>query len=104
MKLNPDDRFGPEPEPEPVDGPSPIEPTAEPAHPADARAPGWRLTCPRCGRSAPAGRHGVRRLGAPKACRKRVGGYCRGCGGFRMLHLHHASRPPDVTGGRRIRS
>ena len=49
-------------------------------------APGWRICCTRCGRSAPAAKVGITRVEATSAG-KFVGGWCHDCGWFRWFHL-----------------
>ena len=49
-------------------------------------APGWRISCSRCGRSAPAAKAGITRIGA-FSFGKCVGGWCKDCRRFRWFHL-----------------
>ncbi len=49
-------------------------------------APGWRLSCTTCGRSKPADRAGVIRLGAASR-HKYVLGYCSNCRWIRWIRL-----------------
>ena len=49
-------------------------------------APGWRICCTRCGRSAPAARAGVVRIAA-RSWHKYVLGWCGDCGRLRWLRL-----------------
>lgn len=51
-----------------------------------AAAPGWRIHCPKCGRSAPAAKIGITRIGA-RSVGKRVLGWCSECRWFRWLSL-----------------
>ena len=59
---------------------------AGPAARLGGYAPGWRICCTRCGRSAPAAQAGIIRIGA-WSWHKYIGGYCRGCRRFRWLRL-----------------
>lgn len=59
-------------------------------------APGWRICCTRCGRSAPAAKAGMIRIGAV-SYHKYVVGYCRGCGGFRWLRVIQDLQKPILT-------
>lgn len=68
-----------------------------------ATAPGWRIHCRTCGRSAPAARVGITRIGAHSRG-KRVFGWCRGCGRLRWLSLtrdleHEGTIQPDEGTG-----
>lgn len=45
-------------------------------------APGWQLRCPRCGKTKPYGKVGIR-LGAA-SIGKRVGSWCTACRWFRL--------------------
>jgi hypothetical protein len=59
------------------------------AHPFQRRpglAPGWRICCTRCGRSAPLAAVGGIRLGA-KSFHKYTLGWCRDCRRFRFLRI-----------------
>jgi hypothetical protein len=49
-------------------------------------APGWRICCTRCGRSAPLAKIGGIRVAA-KSCHKYTAGWCRQCGGLRFLRI-----------------
>jgi hypothetical protein len=49
-------------------------------------APGWRVCCTKCGRSAPYAAIGGIRIGA-RSIHKYIGGYCHGCRKFRFLRL-----------------
>lgn len=51
-----------------------------------ATAPGWRIYCPRCGKSAPAKQRGITRIGA-WSFGKRVLGWCSECNRLRWLKL-----------------
>lgn len=53
-------------------------------------APGWQITCPRCGRSRPYGKFGIR-LGAA-SIGKRALAWCTQCQRFRMARVE---REPD---------
>lgn len=49
-------------------------------------APGWRMVCPQCGRSAPAAYGGLVRIGAWSPF-KFILGFCRGCRRLRVFRL-----------------
>lgn len=49
-------------------------------------APGWRICCTRCGRSAPADKVGITRIGA-RSTHKYVVGWCKGCRRLRWMRL-----------------
>ena len=49
-------------------------------------APGWRICCTRCGRSAPLAAVGGTRIGA-RSRHKYTLGFCRGCRRFRFLRI-----------------
>ncbi|MBL8820043.1 MAG: transglutaminase domain-containing protein [Planctomyces sp.] len=49
-------------------------------------APGWRISCPKCGRSAPAAAAGMTRIGA-RSVGKRVLGWCSECRWPRLLRV-----------------
>ncbi len=51
-----------------------------------AFAANWRIFCPQCGRSAPAKKVGVTRIGA-RSIGKRILGWCSECRKFRLLRL-----------------
>jgi hypothetical protein len=59
-------------------------------------APGWRLFCRACRRSAPAARAGIIRIGA-WSWGKRVLGFCKGCGNFRFLSCVKDLDRPTLT-------
>ena len=59
-------------------------------------APGWRVFCPRCRRSAPAACAGVTRIGA-WSWGKRLLAYCRKCRRFRFLRLVRDLDTPALT-------
>ena len=50
------------------------------------RAPGWRICCSRCGRSAPAAKVGITRVAASSK-HKYVVGWCHDCRFFRWMRL-----------------
>ena len=59
-------------------------------------APGWRICCTRCGRSAPAARAGITRIGA-RSHRKYVVGWCRDCRWLRWLRIEHDLDRTNLT-------
>ncbi|PQO41061.1 hypothetical protein C5Y97_03615 [Blastopirellula marina] len=59
-------------------------------------APGWRICCTTCGRSAPASAAGIIRIGA-RSYHKYVLGWCRGCGWFRRLRLQRDLKSANIT-------
>lgn len=59
-------------------------------------APGWRICCIRCGRSAPAARLGITRIGAISHHKYTVG-WCHTCGFFRCLRLQKDLDKPTIT-------
>jgi len=61
-------------------------------------APGWRICCATCGRSAPLDRLPVVRMGAYSRG-KFILGYCRGCRWFRWLRVEQDLERPTLTEG-----
>lgn len=65
-------------------------------------APGWRVCCTSCGRSAPAASLGMIRLGA-RSSHKYTLGACRQCGGLRWARviqdLEQANLTPRILAG-----
>lgn len=59
-------------------------------------APGWRIYCTTCGRSAPASAAGIIRIGA-RSYHKYVLGWCRGCGWFRRLRLQRDLKTANIA-------
>lgn len=59
-------------------------------------APGWRIRCTRCGRSAPAARIGIWRIGA-RSWSKYLPGWCRGCRRVRWLRLTRDLERPTLA-------
>ncbi len=53
---------------------------------AQGKAPGWRICCTSCGRSAPAAKMGITRLAA-SSHHKYIAGTCSQCGGLRPMRL-----------------
>ncbi len=49
-------------------------------------APGWRISCTKCGRSAPAAKAGITRIGA-RSSHKYVVGWCSDCRWLRWMRL-----------------
>lgn len=62
------------------------------------RASGWRICCTRCGRSAPAAKAGITRIGAV-SFHKYTLGWCRDCHWFRWLRLEKDLNKPSLTHG-----
>lgn len=58
----------------------------DPQPPDSGNAPGWRICCTACGRSSPAGRVGITRLGA-RSWHKYTAGRCRDCGRITSCRL-----------------
>lgn len=75
----------------------------EPQPPVNGRAPGWRICCTDCGRSSPADRVGITRIGA-RSLGKYVAGHCRQCGRVRPCHLirdlHRVTIVPQLESGK----
>ena len=61
-------------------------------------APGWRICCTRCGRSAPADQAGITRIGA-RSIHKYVLGWCRECRRLRWLRLQRDLAQTNLTKG-----
>ncbi|MEZ6091526.1 MAG: hypothetical protein R3C05_26630 [Pirellulaceae bacterium] len=59
-------------------------------------APQWRICCTRCGRSAPAARVGITRIGA-RSIHKYTLGWCRDCRWFRILKLQRDMQSTNLT-------
>ncbi|MEQ1825637.1 MAG: S41 family peptidase [Pirellula sp.] len=59
-------------------------------------APGWRICCTKCGRSAPLAAIGGIRIGA-KSVHKYTLGYCKDCRGFRFLRIIQDLDTPNLT-------
>jgi len=59
-------------------------------------APGWRISCTRCGRSAPAAEAGITRIGAA-SCHKYVVGWCRDCRWIRWMRISQDLDRPSLT-------
>lgn len=59
-------------------------------------APGWRICCTHCGRSAPLASIGAIRIGA-KSVHKYTFGYCRGCSRLRFLRIIQDLDKPNLT-------
>ena len=59
-------------------------------------APGWRISCTKCGRSAPASKAGIVRIGA-RSHHKYVVGYCRDCRWLRWLRLERDLQQNNLT-------
>lgn len=64
--------------------------------PGKGYAPGWRIYCTKCGRSAPASEAGVIRIGA-RSYHKYVLGWCRQCSWFRWLRLQRDLDDTNIT-------
>ena len=61
-----------------------------------SHAPGWRVCCTRCGRSAPAKDAGITRIGAI-SWHKYTLGWCRDCQWFRWLRIARDIERPNLT-------
>lgn len=61
-------------------------------------APGWRISCAKCGRSAPLDRLPVIRAGA-RSRGKFILGFCRGCGWLRWLRVEQDLDKATLTEG-----
>lgn len=72
------------------------EAVAEPGSTRPGYAPGWRICCTRCGRSAPAEKAGIVRIAA-RSSHKYVVGWCRDCGWFRWLRLQRDLEQGNLT-------
>jgi transglutaminase-like putative cysteine protease len=59
-------------------------------------APGWRICCTKCGRSAPAAKVGITRIGAV-SCHKYTLGWCHDCRSFRWMRLLKDLNQPTLT-------
>lgn len=59
-------------------------------------APGWRIYCPKCGRSAPLAKTGAVRIGA-RSMHKYLFGWCRGCSWFRWLRVERDLDDTNMT-------
>ena len=59
-------------------------------------APGWRIYCPKCGRSAPLAKTGAIRIGA-RSMHKFLFGWCRGCSWFRWLRVERDLDDTSLT-------
>lgn len=59
-------------------------------------APGWRICCTKCGRSAPLAAIGGIRIAA-KSCHKYTLGYCRGCGWLRWMRIQQDLERTNLT-------
>ncbi len=59
-------------------------------------APGWRIYCPKCGRSAPLAKTGAVRIGA-RSTHKYLFGWCRGCNWFRWLRVERDLDDTNLT-------
>lgn len=55
-------------------------------HPAIGVAPGWRIYCTKCGRSAPAAKVGITRIGAFSKYKVTLG-YCSDCRWIRFFRI-----------------
>ncbi|MEM7478656.1 MAG: hypothetical protein AAF483_27040 [Planctomycetota bacterium] len=60
-------------------------------------APGWRVCCTTCGRSAPGSRIGMIRIAA-YAHHKYIGGFCQSCGRLRSFRVIQDLERPNLTG------
>ena len=70
--------------------------TAEPATEQKGYAPGWRICCTKCGRSGPAAKAGITRIGA-WSWHKYILGYCRDCQSLRWLRLIKDQEKSNLT-------
>ena len=59
-------------------------------------APGWRVCCTKCGRSAPAGKVGITRIGACSS-HKYTLGFCRTCRWIRFVRIVRDSDRTNLT-------
>ena len=59
-------------------------------------APGWRISCPKCGRSKPLAKAGAVRIGA-RSISKKVLGWCSGCGWLRWLKVTRDLNKPNLS-------
>ena len=59
-------------------------------------APGWRICCTRCGRSAPATSVGAVRIAA-RSLHKYTLGWCQGCRGLRLLRFQRDLVEANLT-------
>lgn len=59
-------------------------------------APNWRICCTKCGRSAPAAKAGITRLGACSR-EKYVGGWCHDCRRLRWMRLERDLETANLT-------
>ncbi len=83
--------FGP-----PISVADAYEAAADPTPRGVGFAPGWRISCTKCGRSAPASRVGITRIGA-RSVHKYVLGYCRDCRWLRWLRLERDLQSNNLT-------
>jgi hypothetical protein len=70
---------------------------ATPVRERSGYAPNWRICCTHCGRSAPAAKAGIIRIGA-RSWHKYVLGWCRECRRPRFLRLVRDMEQPTLTG------
>lgn len=71
--------------------------TADPFRPfVHGYAPGWRVCCTKCGRSAPAGKVGITRIGACSS-HKYTLGFCRTCRWIRFVRIVRDSDRTNLT-------
>ena len=59
-------------------------------------APGWRICCTTCGRSAPAAKVGITRIAAASV-HKYTLGWCHDCGFFRFMRIQKDLDKPTLT-------
>ncbi len=73
---------------------------ADSGDPINARfaslAPGWRACCTKCGRSAPASKLGITRIGA-RSFHKYTLGYCRDCKWIRFIRIVRDAKSTNLT-------
>jgi hypothetical protein len=66
-------------------------------------APGWRISCTKCGRSAPAAKAGITRIGAVSV-HKCVVGWCRDCRWLRWMRIEKDMNDANLTRGLGVRT